>query len=98
MKHIKINNFYDQFGQPDYKGLDITQIMAGSQLYFDTYFVCATNQDLTTLPTDVVEITEEQYTTEKANIPKPSDPQADIEILKAQNAQFLLALVNGGLM
>lgn len=100
MKYVKINNFYNSFGQPDYKGLNLNQICAGSQLYppSATYCVIATNEELTTLPTDVVEITEEQYNTEKANMPEPSIQEDDIKTLKAQNAQFLLALVNGGLM
>lgn len=67
MKYIKINNFWNQFGQPDYKGLDLSQIIAGSQLYPTgaTYALVATNQDLATLPEDVVEITETDYTSEK---------------------------------
>lgn len=100
MKYIKINNFWNQFGQPDYKGLDISKFIAGSKLYPQdkTYAIIATNQDLATLPTDVEEITEGQYTTEKANMTKLSNPQDDIETLKSQNAQIILSLVNGGLM
>ncbi|WP_373845539.1 hypothetical protein [Clostridium sp.] len=100
MKYIKINNFYNQFGQPDYKGLDLKQILAGSQLYPTgvTYCVVATNEELATLPTDIEELTADQYNTEKANMPKPADPQNDIDTLKAQNAQIILSLVNGGLM
>ena len=70
MKYIKINDFWNQFGQPNYKGLDLTQIIPGSQLYPQgvTYAVVATNENLTTLPTDIMEITEEQYNAEKTSI------------------------------
>lgn len=70
MKYIKINNFYNTFGQPDYKSLDLSLIISGSQLYPTdaTYAVFATNEELTVLPTDVVEITEADYTSEKTAI------------------------------
>lgn len=98
--YLKISNFLNNFNQPDYKGLDINKFEPGSQLYTTgaTYCVIATNEELTTLPIDVVEITQDQYNTEKANMPKPANPEDDIKTLKAQNAQFLLALVNGGVM
>ncbi|QXE19551.1 hypothetical protein [Clostridium sp. 001] len=70
MKYIKINNFYNKFDQPDYKGLDLNQICAGSQLYPPnvTYAIFATNEELTTLSADIVEITEADYTSEKTAI------------------------------
>lgn len=70
MKYLKINNFYNKFDQPDYKGLALNQIVPGSQLYpiGATYALLATNEELPILPTDVVEITEEQYITEKVTI------------------------------
>lgn len=74
MKYIKLNNFWNQFGQPDYKGLDINRFEPGSQVnpFNATYSVCATNEELSSLSTDVEEITEEQYLEEKNNSQKSS--------------------------
>lgn len=74
MKFIKINNFWNIFGQPDYKGLDINKFEPGSQINPSnaTYSICATNEDLSSLPTDVEEITQEQYLQEKNNNQKVS--------------------------
>ncbi|MFU0784321.1 hypothetical protein [Clostridium sp.] len=97
MKYIRINNFYNQFGQPDYKGLDLKQILAGSQLYPTgaTYCVVATTQELSTLPTDVEEITTDQYNTEKANMQSANQQPSQNEVLAQivanltlQNADF----------
>ncbi|MDV3426145.1 MAG: hypothetical protein LIR50_03005 [Bacillota bacterium] len=75
MKYIKINNFWNVFGQPDYKGLDINKFEPGSQVNPSnaTYSVCATNQELSSLPTDIEEITQEQYLEEKNNSQKSSE-------------------------
>lgn len=72
MKYIKLNNFWNQFGQPDYKGLDISKFEPGSQLNPSnaTYSACATNEELSSLPTDIEEITQEQYLEEKNNSQK----------------------------
>ncbi|WP_254904834.1 hypothetical protein [Clostridium tyrobutyricum] len=67
MKYIRINNFYNQFNQPDYKKIDLNQIISGSQLYpaNSNYAIVATNEELSSLPTDAEEITQEQYLQEK---------------------------------
>ncbi|MBV4417608.1 hypothetical protein [Clostridium tyrobutyricum] len=74
MKYIKINNFYNLFNQPDYKGLNLDEIIPGSQLYpaNSTYAVVATNEGLSSLPTDIEELTQEQYLEEKNNNQKSS--------------------------
>ncbi|MBV4423254.1 hypothetical protein [Clostridium tyrobutyricum] len=74
MKFVKINNFWNMFGQPDYKGLDINKFEPGSQLYpaNSTYAVVATNEGLSSLPTDIEELTQEQYLEEKNNNQKSS--------------------------
>ncbi|WP_333860813.1 DUF4376 domain-containing protein [Clostridium sp.] len=78
MVYIKINNLLNQFGQPDYKGLDISQFVAGSQIYKDTYGVFATNEDISTLPMGVIIITEVDYNNEKT----PSKPVLTLDEIK----------------
>lgn len=92
MKYIKINNFYNQFGQPDYKGLDINKNIPGSQLYpaNATYCIVATNEELSTLPTDVEEITEDQYNTEKANMQSANQQPSQNQILAQTVADLTL--------
>lgn len=92
MKYIKINNFWNQFRQPDYKGLDLSQIIAGSQLYpaNATYCAIATNEDLTTLPVDTEEMTEEQYNTEKANMQTANQQPSQNEVLTQTVADLTL--------
>lgn len=90
MKYIKINNFWNTFNQPDYKGLDISKFVAGSQICFDTYSVCATNEELSQLPTDVEEITEEQYLQEKANMQTVNQQPSQNEVLAQTVADLTL--------
>ncbi|MBV4427194.1 hypothetical protein [Clostridium tyrobutyricum] len=92
MKYIKINNFYSVFSQPDYKGLDISKFEPGSQINPSnvTYSVCATNEELSSLPTDVEEITQEQYLQEKANIQNTNQQhQADLQQLQDTVAELI---------
>lgn len=92
MRYIKINNFYDAFGQPNYKGLNLDEIISGSQLYPEnsTYAIVATNQELTTLPMDVEEITQEQYLQEKTNLQTANQQnQADLQQLQNTVAELI---------
>jgi hypothetical protein len=92
MKYIKINNFWNTFGQPDYKGLDLKQILAGSQLYPTgaTYAVVATNQELATLPIDMEELTTDQYNTEKTNMQTANQQPSQNEVLAQTVANLTL--------
>jgi hypothetical protein len=92
MKYIKINNFWNQFGQPDYKGLDINQNEPFSQVYpaNANYCVLATNQELSTLPQDVEEITEEQYLQGKANMQSTNQQPSQNEVLAQTVADLTL--------
>lgn len=92
MKYIKINNFWNQFNQPDYKGLDIDKFIAGSQRcnLFITYSVCATNEELTSLLIDVEEITEEQYKIETQNIQNINQQPSQNEVLAQTVANLTL--------
>lgn len=92
MKYIRINNFYNQFNQPDYKKIDLKQIIAESQLYpqKSTYAVVATNEEFTTLPTDVEEITREQYLQERTNLEiAKRQNQADLQQLQDTVAELI---------
>lgn len=104
MKFIKINNATNQFGQWDYKGLDINQIITGSQEYQKDGTICviATNEEGFSNP-DIFELSEVEYITLRNSIKTfNSQDQVTLETrtteLETQNAQMLLALVNGGLM
>lgn len=70
MQYLKINNLQNKFGQCDYKGLDLNQFIAGSQIYAQDFSCCliATNEDITTLPTDVTELQETDYNTQRAQL------------------------------
>lgn len=107
MKLLKISNLVGQFGgQVDYKGLNIDQFIPGSQVYKHDFSYCivATFEESTSLHSDVTELTPEQYSVEKqviiAEIQELTPPPVEDRItqLEAENAQMLLALVNGGLL
>lgn len=62
MKFVKIENFINMFGQPDYKKLSINEFVAGSQLHLvnENQYIFATNEDVQA-GQDVVLISEEDY-------------------------------------
>jgi hypothetical protein len=103
MLFLQVNNLLDIFGQPDYKGLDIDQIVTGSPSYPNDFAYCVMATNEPTVPThpDIVILTEDEYVTKRqtieSNLKSISVPDK-IETLESQNAQMLLALVNGGLM
>lgn len=93
MRHLKITNILLPGGVIDYKGLDIEQFVPGSQVYpHDTLFalVATEQEDIPTHP-DVIELTEQQYNDEVAdviaNMPPPETETeqrlADLEIMMA---------------
>lgn len=59
MYYYKINNFYTEFGQPDYKTLDINKNICGSQCYGNNIAVLANLEDKQ--HKDLIRITEEEY-------------------------------------
>lgn len=97
MKYLKINDFWNQFSQPDYKGLDISKFIAGSQLCPEgaTYCVIATNEELATLPTDVVEITETEYTSEKTAIETKSKQKIQAITDRVSSVEVAIANLMG---
>lgn len=70
MRYFKINNLLNQFGQCDYKGIDINQFVEGSQVYAKDMSCClvATNENITTILSDVTELQESDYITQKAQL------------------------------
>jgi hypothetical protein len=102
MKFYKVNNLLDFMGNPSYKGLVIEEFVPGSQVYAHDASECviATNEDFQGQHADLTLLTQEQYQTEAQRIKDayPPPPETQIQELQAQNAQMLLALVQGGLM
>lgn len=104
MKFIRIENFLDMFGQPNYRNLDINAIYAGSQLHLvdENQYIFATYEDAQA-EQDVVLISEEEYTrireTMLSKEPEYQNSIADeINALKKQNADLLLMLVESGVI
>ena len=101
MKFIKVKNLRQQTGACDYKGLDIDLIVTGSQLYpsddNSAYFMyngeVVNHIDLSIITQDEYEkVKNIEIDTEKPTL------ESEVNMLKEQNAQMLLALVNGGLI
>ncbi|WP_088187534.1 hypothetical protein [Desulfosporosinus sp. FKA] len=90
MKYLKIVNLTNQFGQCDYKGLDIEQFVPGSQAYSTdrSYCLVTTNENITTLPIDVTELQEADYTTQRQSIISQQQANDPIKQLQSQNTQL----------
>lgn len=93
------------FGQPDYKGLDINLFVSGSQVYDLEAGICfvKTNEQSAPQNSDITVLNEADYITGTDAIKTAMQTQEQtmeqkVQGLEAQNAQMLLALVNGGLM
>lgn len=102
MKFLRINRFKDTFGNPDYKGINIKDFVANSQVFFieDDYCIIAINKEYTPHE-DIVELDEQGYTTEREAILTRMKQttvtlEQQIKELQAQNAQILISLVNKG--
>ncbi|GAA0379019.1 hypothetical protein [Bacillus horti] len=99
---IKLTNIVGGDGAIDYKGLDLSLIVSGTQLYVGegqdmvAYFVYKGDEDLSgDLSGDLAIITEEEYTQVKAdyeeylnNQPKPMNPEEEIQQLKIALAEI----------
>jgi hypothetical protein len=103
--YFRIVNNIDSFGRPDYKGLNLEQVVTGSYIPDEATNSCylATNQEEIPVHADLIKITEAEYMTYRTNylnLKKNEAQTAEQRIteLESQNAQMLLALVNGGLM
>lgn len=92
MKFYLINNLTTQFGEADYKGLNIQKFIAGSQVYAHDFSRCviATNEDDFIGHPDVTELTQEQYVAEKQAILEayPKTRETIEETITAQQTQI----------
>lgn len=92
---IRINNLYENGldGRPDYKGLDLSKIQPGSQVYKDNSAVFEYNGDIPE-HADLLVITEKEYSDLRNALPK-----TEFEILKEKQdlmQQALDELIFGG--
>lgn len=69
MRYFKINKLINN-NKCDYRGLDINQFIPGSQQYAKDNSCCvlATNENIATLPTDVMELQETDYNSQRAQL------------------------------
>lgn len=93
MKYLKINNLTNKFGQPDYKGLNLDLFINGSHAYKVDHTICVLATEEESIPThvDLIELTEEEYDVEYANIREEQEQhnaqpqlQDEVDSLKTQ--------------
>lgn len=78
MKYIKISNLINTQGVADYKGLDLTKIITGSQIYPDNENVAYFKYDGEPIEhPDITVIDETTYNNVKNSLNKP--PQLSLE-------------------
>jgi len=96
LKLIKIYNLIDAHGVADYKGLDLTKIIAGTQLYPINENVAYVGYEDDEIPQheDLQIITEEEYLQIKNEIEvnKPKTLEEELEELKQRQALIKQAL------
>lgn len=103
MNLVKINNLASPFGHYDYKGLDMRQIVPGTQKYaygtdIHNYCVLGTMEDLESFShEDVTVITEEQYFEYEKELAAtyPDEVESEetkIERLENENVELKLAM------
>lgn len=95
----KINNLKQITGNLDYKGIDLKQVVAGTQVYpsdFDDRNYCLLGSSEHITHDDVVLLTEEEYVSEKELIeseyPVIVDEESRIENLEKDNHEIKLAM------
>lgn len=91
MHNVKISNLYQGNGHCDYKGLDISQFIAGSQIYPSVggYAVIKTMQVDIPAHDDIEIITEEQYNIEREAYLN-SQPKSPEELIAEQGNEIAL--------
>lgn len=102
MQYLRINNLFNSFNQPDYKGLDIDLFISGSQVYdlepSSNYCIIATNEENIISHSDIQIISESEYLQEKQNIiakQKVTDPIQQLKQQVDEQAIALAALIGG---
>ncbi|MCB5145251.1 hypothetical protein LGW94_10235 [Streptococcus mutans] len=96
----KINNLKQLTGNLDYKGLDLSQIVAGTQVYphdFEADNTCLLGSLEEHKHDDVLLLNDAQYAAEKKRIeseyPVVETEESKLEKLEAENAELKLAMV-----
>lgn len=87
--YIKITNLANAQGQCDYKGLNINQFIAGSQVYdlANNIALIKTSENVTIVNADITILTEADYNTQKQQIEtaqKTNQPKSEVEELKSR--------------
>lgn len=90
IKFYKLNNFTNQYGSPDWKGLDKSNNIPGSQVYKKDFSQCvlATTEETTPIHEDLIEITEQEYIAYRAAI--ISEEHQDVATLEQRIADLEL--------
>lgn len=92
MKFVKINNLFGLNGQADYKGMNLNNIIAGTQSYShdDNSCVLGYSGEVSAHP-DLTEVTEQEYRLVKQEF-ESKRPKSELEILKEEQALMKQAL------
>ena len=97
----KINNFKQVTGNLDYKGLDLSQIVAGSQVYphsFEENNICLIGSLESHQHEDLVHLSEEEYVKEKEEIesqyPIVEDENDKLDRLEKENIELKEAMAD----
>ncbi|MGG6309777.1 hypothetical protein [Paenibacillus macerans] len=94
---IKINNFIQLDGKADYKGMDISKNVPGSQVYAiengDNYCVLETTKETAPEHQDLIVLTAQEYGRERDEIISKMAPAPDpIAELRQENAELKQAI------
>ena len=97
MKYFRIVSILKSDGYIDYKGLDISRFVLGSQVYAYDMSECviATTEDWQGDHPDVIELTQTEYEVKvgelRATYPEP-EPEVDPKVLQAQIDSLTIAM------
>lgn len=96
---VKINHLLNERGQADYKGLDISMNVPGSQIYAlidgNNYCVLETGETILPDHPDLIELDHLTYEQEREEILSKITPPTDpVEELKKENAELKQAIAD----
>lgn len=102
MIYVKVSNLIQDGGHCDYKGLDVSSIASGSQMYpegtntaYLGYYGVSVEHE------DIEIISEEEHTIKRTEIENAPKPKTDIDLLQDQVALMQAAiddLILGGVL
>ncbi|MEL5897308.1 hypothetical protein AAGC94_04395 [Clostridium sporogenes] len=88
MFYYKIINFYNEFNQPDYKNLNISKNIIGSQFFGEKIAILANTEDKQ--HKDLVQITEVEYLKLKAEIKEENNGDVEKETFTQTLAELTI--------